>query len=133
MQGPVVIDTNLLLLLVVGSADRRYIDGHKRSSGHYTAEDFDTVVQIVGLFPEIVLLPNVLTEVSSFARHPDRPARQQVQAKFRQLVERAPEVDIASRLGVGRDEFMNLGLIRNPEDCFRIPYQPARRSFAPHA
>lgn len=68
MPGPIIIDTNLLLLLIVGAADPSYIAMHKRLRSDYTVHDFEQVAQIVGGYSEIIVSPNTVTEVSSFAR-----------------------------------------------------------------
>jgi hypothetical protein len=47
MSDVVVVDTNLLLLLVVGSASRNYVDKHKRL-GDYSLDDFDLLVELIG-------------------------------------------------------------------------------------
>jgi len=108
-MGPVLVDANLLLLLVVGSADRRYIAIHKRLSG-YTEADFELLVEAISLFSDIVLVPHVLAEVSSLSRQVQDPARSRIQEKFRDLVEMSGEVTVSSVDGVHREEFLALGL-----------------------
>lgn len=110
MPGPVVIDTNLLLLLVVGAADPRYIAMHKRLAADYTAYDFEQVSQIAGRYSEIILLPNTVTEVSSFARQIADPARSRIQGKFRSLLQSVTEFYVESRTAALREEFVELGL-----------------------
>ena len=61
----VVLDTNLLLLLIVGGA-RRELIGKKRLN-MFSAEDYDTLSAIVGRFGILATTPNILTEVSNFA------------------------------------------------------------------
>jgi len=109
MKGVVVIDTNLLVLLVVGSASRNYIQKHKRLSG-YTPEDFDLLGLILSEFSEIVFLPHILAEVSNIARQIDFPAKRQVQVAFRVLVTTCVEFPIQSISGVQREEFGRVGL-----------------------
>jgi hypothetical protein len=67
MTGVVVVDANLLVLLVVGSASRDYIAKHKRLQG-YTIYDFELLGLIIADFSDIVLLPHILVEVSSLAK-----------------------------------------------------------------
>ena len=67
MNDVVIVDSNLLLLLIVGSASMSYIDKHKRLSGAYSIEDFSTLGKIISEFSEIVSIPHVLTEVSNLA------------------------------------------------------------------
>ena len=109
MKGVVVIDTNLLVLLVVGSASRNYIQKHKRLSD-YTPEDFDLLGLILSEFSEIVFLPHILAEVSNIARQIDFPAKRQVQAAFRVLVTTCVEFPVQSISGVQREEFGRVGL-----------------------
>ena len=105
----VLVDANLLLLLVVGAADRRYIAAHRRLKG-YGADDYDVVEKIVSDFEEIVTCPNVLTEVSNFALRIDEPARTAIRWAMRQFVEATTELIVPSRTGVARSEFLYLGL-----------------------
>ena len=108
-MGPVVIDTNLLLLLVVGSANRDFIKLHKNLS-HFDETDFDLLGQAISLYSDIVLLPHLMAEVSSLARQVKNPARTLIQAKLATLVENAGELAVASRAGVRRAEFDRFGL-----------------------
>lgn len=110
IEGPVIIDTNLLLLLVVGSADRQYISKHKRLAPDYSIDDFDLVTAVASSFSDIILLPNTLTEVSSFARQIGNPARDHIQSKLAEFIEVNTEIHIAGRSAALRDEFFELGL-----------------------
>src|SRR6478609_11246991 len=58
----------------------------------------------------ILLVPHVLTEVSSFSRHIKNPARREVQAKLRRLIQTTTEIPIESIYGAEREEFEELGL-----------------------
>jgi hypothetical protein len=109
MIGSVVIDTNLLVLLVVGSASEKYISQHKRLE-EFTIEHFDLLNFVIADFSEIVLLPHILAETSSLAAHIRSPAREKVMAVFRQLIETCPELPIPSIYGAQRGEFVGLGL-----------------------
>lgn len=76
----------------------------------YTEDDFDLLGYLVSGFSDIILVPNVLTEVSNLARQIGDPARTVIQETIRMLVESAPEVPIASLAAVRRDEFIDAGL-----------------------
>lgn len=106
----VVVDSNLLLLLIVGSADRRYIEIHKNLQGQFTETDFDLLTQAISLYSDIVLVPHVMSEVSSLARQIKNPARQRIQVKLAELSEDAAEICLPSRAGVYRAEFDRFGL-----------------------
>ncbi|HJU17731.1 MAG TPA: PIN domain-containing protein [Stellaceae bacterium] len=110
MTGVVVIDTNLMLLLVVGSASKDYIAKHKRLKDDYTEDDFDMLVLLIAQFSEIVLLPHTLTEVSNFVRQIGNPARAKIHTALRNLIMTAPELPLHSASGAQREEFNELGL-----------------------
>jgi len=109
MKDLVVIDANLLLLLIVGISNRKYIKTHKNCS-EYTDDDFDLLVEIIGDFSEIILLPHILTEVSNLARQTSEPAKSNIQRKLKEFVENYYEVQVNSLAGVQREEFCLLGL-----------------------
>ena len=60
-----LLDTNLLLLFVVGECDIRAVQTFKRTK-IFAIEDFYLLQKFVRHFAKIVTTPNVLTEVSSF-------------------------------------------------------------------
>jgi hypothetical protein len=66
-RNGVLIDTNLLLLLVVGIHDRRRIGGFKRTS-KYSVKDFQRIGGIAKEFQTIWTTPNIITEVDNLGR-----------------------------------------------------------------
>jgi hypothetical protein len=62
----VLLDSNLLLLYVVGSHDERLIESFKRTKA-FTTDDFRLLARIVHFFERVVTTPNVLTEVNGFS------------------------------------------------------------------
>jgi rRNA-processing protein FCF1 len=67
MPSRIVLDTNFLLLLFVGLADRNLVAKHKRT-GKYEPADFDTLVRLVKPFAAVLITPQVLAETSSLLR-----------------------------------------------------------------
>lgn len=59
-----LIDTNLLLLYLVGILDRGRITTFDRTD-KYTLEDFDTLNAIIGRFRNVVTTPHILAETSN--------------------------------------------------------------------
>ena len=109
MSGVVVVDSNLLLLLVVGSASKDYIAKHERLRD-YTEDDFELLGLLIADFSDIILLPHILAEVSNLARQIKDPARARIQHTFRKLIATGTELPIQSVSGTERDEFSELGL-----------------------
>ena len=104
-----MVDTSLFVLLVVGSASKRYISLHRRLS-EFTIYDFDMLGLIIADFSEIVLVPHVVAETSTLVRQIDGPAYKQVQASLRTLIETCAELPVQSITGAQRVEFEPLGL-----------------------
>jgi hypothetical protein len=109
MTGVAVVDTNLLVLLIVGSAGRHLIAAHKRLDG-FTTDDFDELTELVGAFDDIVLLPHILTEACHLVRLISGPARRQVNTAISRWVGTVEELPLASIHGATRPEFDELGL-----------------------
>lgn len=115
MNGTLIVDTNLLLLIVVGSVDRALVENHKRLKD-FTAKDYDFLSgTIVPLFEKLVIVPNVLTEVANLSRHVGLQVRQRDAARLilqgiRNLAESATEVYVPSSVAVQCPEFLELGL-----------------------
>jgi hypothetical protein len=105
----VVLDANLLLLLVVGSADRTYIKKHKRLQS-YRESDFDLLRQLIAPMSAIIVTPNILTEVSNFAKHIGEPARTRIATAFAVLLEGLDEQYVSSKRAVAQPEFPRLWL-----------------------
>jgi hypothetical protein len=81
MSGVIVVDTNLLVLLVVGSASIEYINKHKRLTS-FSTDDFELLVELIGMFSDIVMLPHILSETSNLIKQIDNPARLKNKAFF---------------------------------------------------
>lgn len=70
----VLVDTNLLLLYVVGVYEPHRIERFKRTST-FTTEDFELLKRLLGHFETVATTPPVLTEVSNFLGHLPKEAR----------------------------------------------------------
>ncbi len=62
----VIVDANLLLLLFLGSYERKQIDNNPRLQT-YAETDFVLLVNVLGGFKHLVTTPNILTEVSNLS------------------------------------------------------------------
>ena len=110
MSKWLVFDTNLLLLLVVGRASPSFVTAHKRLSNNYTTDDYWRVEELLDGYAGVVVIPQVLAEVSNLARQISGPARRAVQLAFRALIESVDEVWLPSEDVIAEPEFVLLGL-----------------------
>lgn len=62
----VLLDTNLLLLYLIGMFERGRVARFKRTSD-YTEDDFDLLANFLASFRTLVTTPHLLTEVSNLA------------------------------------------------------------------
>jgi len=116
------LDTNLLVLLVVGGTDIGYIDKHKRLRG-YTPTDYQMLVRLIDVSDEVIATPNVLTEVSNLIRQIGEPACSLVTISLGAVIARIRESYVPSKAASQRGEFMRLGLT----DCALI--EALRKSY----
>lgn len=105
----VILDTNLLVLFVVGVASPDYIATHKRLRA-YTNSDFTLLKELLKPANRVIVTPHVLAETSNMAGHANEPARTHIMKTFRGLLAKLDErhrpcVEVAER-----PEFVVLGL-----------------------
>jgi hypothetical protein len=110
MGKTVVLDTNLLVLLVVGLTNRKYISAHGRLRA-YTVDDFDLLSELIGLSAGVVVTPNTLTEASDLLRQKIRePAKSEIAGVFQVLIQKLHERYVSSIAASTREEFLRIGL-----------------------
>lgn len=61
-----LLDTNLFVLLIIGTIDREKIKDNKRT-GAYSPDDFDLLLRFINGFSKIVVTPHILAETSNLA------------------------------------------------------------------
>ena len=100
-----LVDSNLLLLYIVGKHSIRMINRYKRTST-YSSEDFKQLVVFISKFDSIIATPNILTEVSNLSPRSDYDYFQ----VFREEITIINEEYIASINASEVSEFARLGL-----------------------
>jgi hypothetical protein len=75
------IDTNLMLVLLIGALDRDQVERFKRTRA-YTRADYDLLIAFVTEFDRIVATPNVVTEVSNLLGQLTEPLRRKALASL---------------------------------------------------
>jgi hypothetical protein len=103
-----LVDTNLLVLLLEGSVNKRRILEFKRTQS-FMIEDFDLLSRLVDWFGKLVTTPHVLSQVSDLT---DLAGEEfwTVRGKFASLVELMDESYDECRTLVSHPLFSRLGL-----------------------
>src|SRR5690242_21168586 len=91
----VLLDTNLLLLFVIGSYRRDIISEFKRTA-QYTLADFELVVKILKFFRTKLTTPNILTEVDNLARQLPKNQYAAVSKTLKGIIENTFEKYVSS-------------------------------------
>jgi hypothetical protein len=110
MSGQIILDTNPLLLFVVGRTNLRYISVHKRLRNAFDETDFKNLVDLLEESSVIVLTPNVLTETSNLARYIDDPAKTEISKLLAKIISNGHEHFVSSKSAAARKEYVRLGL-----------------------
>jgi hypothetical protein len=120
----VLLDTNLLLLLIVGKMSRGRIATFKRTSG-FTASDFDALRAFVSRFDWLVTTPNIATEADNLSRQLPLREHDRVAATFAAILSVAWE-DTGTSKDIVREPFLaRFGLtdslsIKLSEECLLL-------------
>lgn len=113
MKMKVALDSNLLLLLIVGLSARHFISKHRRLKS-FVPEDFDLLVQLIEGADSIVATPNALSEVSNLLEYGvSEPLRSVLYQMLSEHIQAVNEEYVASRDVARLAEFLDLGL----SDC----------------
>lgn len=103
-QKGILVDTNLILLYLVGSFDIYLIREFSRTA-MFTEDDFQRVSKFIDYFDVKIIVPHVLTEVSDFIDN-----RQSLQAVLKIFIENTKEIFIESIELSKKDTFLKFGL-----------------------
>jgi len=104
-----LIDTNALLLLIVGLIDIRQIKTHKRLS-IYGKEDFYKLISIIPEIKKLIILPNVWTEVDNLLNNFQGRLKNAYVMKITELMKKSKEKYIESIKATEEYAFFDLGI-----------------------
>lgn len=105
----ILIDTNILLLWIVGTVNRNRISKFKRTK-QFMPEDFDLLLGIISSFNQVITTPNILTEVNSLTNQLGEPERSRALSIFAQGISEFHEVYSQSQDIAKEKEFVRFGL-----------------------
>ena len=112
IQGPLegyFLDTNLFVLLVVGSESRDLIPKHRRLES-YSSEDYDILIEFIENADQLFVTPNTLTETSNLVSQHGEPERSLLMRRLRFLIHGSREVVVASTEASANSKFERFGL-----------------------
>lgn len=110
MTRVVLIESNVLVLLIVGGTSRSYIAAHKNTKDHFDTDDFDVLTLLIKDFSEIVLVPHIVAETSNLVRQIGEPRKTEIQRVFARFVSQNYEVPVVSVDGLARGGSVDLGV-----------------------
>ena len=105
----IYIDTNLFMLLVVGSTGKSLISKHDRLSV-FDIEDYERLSGLVRRIGHVLVTPNILTEASNLLGQHRDPERSLIFHKLHAFIGETEEVFIDSVAAAGNNKFIRLGL-----------------------
>lgn len=108
-QKTVFVDTNLLLVLIVGALDPDHIARFKRTRA-YSREDYALLLEYVARFNHLLTTPNVLTEVSNLLGQLAEPMRRKALVRLGMLTGDLDEKYFPSQALASDPHFPVLGL-----------------------
>ena len=100
------IDANLLVLLVVGSVDRRQVGAHRRAR-RFAPEDYDRLLKVIDTLEHVLVTPNTLTEASNLL---ESRSDHRFLDRLRLVIDRSEEIVVASAKAARNAAFPRLGL-----------------------
>ena len=103
------VDSNLLVLLVVGRTNKNLIEKHRRLR-EFQEEDYDTLVGILNQVHKILVTPNTLTEASNLLAQHGEPQRSRFFEMLGILIDESEEIVVTSKAVSQTSEFARLGL-----------------------
>ena len=108
----VVIDTNMLLLIVIGHYDPQRIASFKRTS-RYSARDYELLANLLANLPTdslLVTTPHILTEVSNLLGQLTEPALSSCRQVLANLIANMDERSEPARKLARHSSFLTLGI-----------------------
>lgn len=104
-----LIDSNALVILIIGLIDPKLINKHKRTS-IYEEQDFDDLISFVGDFSELVVLPNVWTEVDNLLNNFKGNRKVKYIDHITNTIKLSTEKFLESELASKSEAFYDLGI-----------------------
>ena len=107
-MASVMVDTNLLVLLVVGLTSESMTEKHKRTK-EYGRKGYKLLLETLSLFDRIVVTPHILAETSNLVRQCADPLKTQVGESLAVLVFESEEQAVPAERIARQPEYPWIG------------------------
>lgn len=104
-----LIDTNLFVLLVVGSVNKNYISSHKRTND-YTIEDYDVLMNNLNNYQELWVTSHCLAEVSNLLKQTDGKKKVELLEGLKFICLKANESHLRHTTIINDENYFRLGI-----------------------
>ena len=108
-MNSVLIDTNLLVLLIVGATDRKLIDRHRRTK-QFVARDYDELRDLLKGFDEFWVTSHCLAETSNLLKQTNDRNAGDLLLTLAVFCSGARESHLSKDQIVADDNFLRLGV-----------------------
>ena len=105
----ILIDTNLLVLFIVGITDPKLIELHKKTK-NFEIEDFEMLNNFMGAYQKVLVTPHILTETSNLISYIQDPYKTSLMRTLKNFTLRVEEKIEASSNVAEHQTFLRLGL-----------------------
>ena len=105
----ILIDTNSLIILIIGLINPKLINKHKRTS-IYEEQDFIDLISFIDDLENLVVLPNVWTEVDNLLNDFNRGNKLRYIDEITNTIKNTSEIYMESQKATISDGFYDLGL-----------------------
>lgn len=104
-----LLDTNVLVLLIIGRVDRLQITRHKASNA-YSIKDYEKLEQLVAGQSDLATTAHIATEASNLLNWGRADLRRAMLTGLKSFLALAHEINVPSIRGANRPIFLRLGL-----------------------
>lgn len=108
-SNELVLDSNLLILFLVGSFNKDIIEKFKRTN-KYVRNDFTVLVKFISFFQRIIATPNILTEVCNLCLSYNISSKNKLYPVFHTLISELNESYIPTKEVSSLPSFPFLGV-----------------------
>lgn len=104
-----LIDTNALVVLLLGTIDTKLIGKHKRAS-IYEKKDYENLSNFIGDYSNLLVIPNVWTEVDDLLNNFSGNYRYRYLIAIKEIIEKSSEKYFESNKIINHYSFDYVGL-----------------------